>query len=259
MYTLKKIHTARPTVVYSMKENSLGADGRARGLMKYRLGGTISCALFPISSFSTRCGRVRTEESDSYVYCVNGLGQNADCYVNWHDVSSLIGAYGNSHLSVLQNKCTSVAGILFIRPKARITLYCTPVVRPSVSNILCAQLLLQFPSEFDLFEICHTGTQSFRHPVISTPSQFDTFWSLRPILWSIRPTFFFQQMVVSTPFIFLVPNIEPKKNCVFVCTVCFKYFNIIIIIIFAVYSEKYLFADVYVYFFCSTIADTLSS
>ena len=32
------------------------------GLMKYRLVGTITCALFPISSFSTRCGRVRTEE-----------------------------------------------------------------------------------------------------------------------------------------------------------------------------------------------------
>ena len=87
--------------------------------MKYRLGGTIACALFPISSFSTRCGRVRTEELDSYVHCVNGLGQNADCYVNRHGVDSLIGAHGNSHLSVLQYKCTSVAGILFIRPKAK--------------------------------------------------------------------------------------------------------------------------------------------
>ena len=65
-----------------------------------------------------------------------------------------------------------------------------------------AQLLLQFPSELDLFEICHYGIQSFRHPVISTPSQFDTFWSFRPIFWSIRPTIFFvQQMVVSIPFI----------------------------------------------------------
>ena len=100
--------------------------------MKYRLGGTITCALFPISSFSTRCGRVRTEESDSYVHGVNGLGQNADCYVNRHGLDSLIGAHGNSHFkSVLQNKCASVAGILFIRQKARIILYCTPG-RPSV-------------------------------------------------------------------------------------------------------------------------------
>ena len=125
VYTLKKIHTARPTVVYSMKENSLGARR--------------SCALFPISSFSTRCGRVRTEESDSYVHCVNGLGQNADCYVNRHGVDSLIEALGNSHLSALQNKCTSVAGILFIRPKACITLYCT-AGRPSVrlQFLVCA-------------------------------------------------------------------------------------------------------------------------
>ena len=151
------------------------------GLLKYRLGGTITCVLFPISSFSTRCGRVRTEELDSYVHCVNGLGQNSDCYVNRHGVDSLIGAHGNSHLSVLQNKC--VAGILFIRPKAGITLYTVhQVVRPSVCNFLCAQLL-QFPSELDLFEICHNGTQSFRHLVISTPSQFDTFWSFRSIFW----------------------------------------------------------------------------
>ena len=158
--------------------------------MKYRRGGTITCALFPISSFSTRCSRVRTEESDSYVHCVNGLGQNADCYVNRHSVDSLIGAYGNSHLNMLQNKCISVAGILFIRPKARITLYCTPG-RPSVCSFFCAQLLLQFPLELDLFEICHNGTQSFRQLVISTPSQFDTFWSFRPIFWSILPTIFF--------------------------------------------------------------------
>ena len=107
--------------------------------MKYRLVGTITCALFPISSFSTRCGRVRTEELDSYVHCVNGLGQNAECYVNWHGVDSLIGAHGNSHFSVLQNKCTSIAGMLFIRPKARITLYCTPG-RPSVrlQFVVCA-------------------------------------------------------------------------------------------------------------------------
>ena len=102
----------------------------------------------------------------------------------------------------------------FSRPKAPITLYCTPG-RPSVCNFLCAQLLLQFPSELDLFEICHNGTQSFQHSVISTPSQFDTFWSFRPIFWSIQPTFFFllQQMVVSTPFIFLVRNTEQKNMC----------------------------------------------
>ena len=122
-----------------------------------------------------------------------------------------------------------------------------------------AQLLLQFPSELDLFEICHYGIQSFRHPVISTPSQFDTFWSFRPIFWSIRPTiFFFATNGCFDPVHFLVSNIEQNnKICVFVCSVCCKYFNIIIF--FAVYSEKYLFADVYVYFFCSTIADTLSS
>ena len=158
--------------------------------MKYRLGGTITCALFLISSFSTRCCRVHTEESDFYVHCGNGLGQNANWYVNRHGVDSLIGAHGNSHLNVLQNKCTSVAGILFIHPKACITLYCTPG-RPSVCNLLCAQLFLQFPSELNLFEICHNGTQSFRHPVISTPSQFDTIWSFRPIFCSIRPIFFF--------------------------------------------------------------------
>ena len=143
--------------------------------MKYRLGGTITCALFPISSFSTRCGRVRTEKLDSYIHCVNGLGQNADCYVNRHGVDSLIGAHGNSHLSVLQNKWTSVAGILFIRPQARITLYCTPG-RPSVrlQFLVCATpptVSIEIRSIWNL----HNSTQSFRHPVISTPSQFDTF------------------------------------------------------------------------------------
>ena len=84
------------------------------------------------------------------------------------------------------------------------------------------------PSELDLFEICHNGTQSFPHTVNSTLSQFDTSWSFRPIFWSIRPTnSFLQQMVVLTPFIFLIPNIEQKK-IVFVCTVCCNYFNIII-------------------------------
>ena len=224
--------------------------------MKYRLGGT--CALFPFSSFSTRCSHVRTEESDSYVHCVNGLGQNADSYVNRHGVDSLIGAHGNSHLSVLQNKCTSVAGILFIRLKARITLYCTSG-RPSVCNFLCAQLLLQFPSELVLFQICHNGTQSFRHLVISTPSQFDTFWSFRPIFWSIRPTnFFFTTNGCFDPFIFLIPNIEQKK-IVFLFAQYVVNISILLLFFFAVYSEKYLFADVYVYLFCSTIADTLSS
>ena len=45
----------------------------------------------------------------------------------------------------------------FIRPKRRIMLYprlsVSLSVSPSVSNFLCAQLLLQFPSE--LFETCH--------------------------------------------------------------------------------------------------------
>ena len=69
-----------------------------------------------------------------------------------------------------------------------------------------------FQLELDLFEICHNGTQTFRHPVISTPSQFDSFCSFRPIFGTIRTTFLLQQMVVSTLFIFLVPNIEQKKN-----------------------------------------------
>ena len=89
--------------------------------------------------------------------------------------------------------------------------------------------LLQFPSELDLFEICHNGTQSFRHPVISTPSQFDTFWSFRPIFWSIRPTIFFCNKWLFRPRSFSSSRIlSKKKRCVFVCTVCCKYFNIII-------------------------------
>ena len=62
------------------------------GLMKYRLVGTTYVHAIPISSFSTRCGRVRTEETGSYVHCVNGLDQNADWYVNWHSVDRLSGA-----------------------------------------------------------------------------------------------------------------------------------------------------------------------
>ena len=106
---------------------------------------------------------VRTEESGSYVHSVNGLDQNADWYVNRHGVDCLSGAWSNSHL--YRVSC----------PKGRFMLYTWSSVRPSVSSYLCAQLLLQFPSEMDLFEICHKGVQSFRHPVISTPSQFNTF------------------------------------------------------------------------------------
>ena len=205
----------------------------------------ISCALFPISSFSTRCGLVRTEESDSYVHCVNVLCQNADCYVNRHGVDSLIGAHGNSHLSVLQNKCTSVAGILFKHLKACITLYCTPG-RPSV---LLQFLMCATPPTVSIgIRSIWNWPQSY--PVVLAPGHFYT-QSVRQFLVvstyilvnSTTIFFFLQQMVVSTPFIFrvifLVPNIEQK--------------------IFTVYSEKYLFAEVYVYFFCSTIADTLSS
>ena len=62
------------------------------GLMKYRLVGTTCVHAIPISSFSTRCGRVRTEETGSCVHCVNGLDQNADLYVNRHGVDRLSGA-----------------------------------------------------------------------------------------------------------------------------------------------------------------------
>ena len=118
-------------------------------------------------------GHVRTEELDSYIHCVNGLGQNADCYMNWHGMDSLIGALGNSHLyRVSQNKCTSIASIIFMRLKAHITLY----THPSVCNFLCVQLLLQFPSKLDLFGTCHNGIQSFQHPVILAPSQFDPYF-----------------------------------------------------------------------------------
>ena len=154
----------------------------------------------PISSFSTKCGRVCTEETGLYVHCVNGLDQNADWYVNRHGVDHLSGSI------VIYSGC-----------HARRVVLCYTFSCPSVCSFLCAQLLLQFPSELDLFEICHKGIQSFRHPVISTPSEFNTVWSFRPIFWSIRPTnfYFLHQMVVSTPFIFLVPNIEQKKKFVF--------------------------------------------
>ena len=107
----------------------------------------------PISSFSTRCSRVCTEETGSYVHCVNGMDQNADWYVNQHSVDRLSGAI------VIYTGCHG----------RRVVLCYTPG-RPSVCDFLCAQLLLQFLSELDLFEICHKGIQSFRHPVISTVS-----------------------------------------------------------------------------------------
>ena len=107
------------------------------------------------------------------------------------------------------------------------------VVRRSVCNFLCAQLLLLFPSELDLFETCHNGIQSFRHPVISTPSQLDPHFGQ----FNTQFFFFLQKMVVSTPFIFPVPNIKPKKKSVVV--------NISILFFFLVVnSENYLFADV---------------
>ena len=142
-----------PTVVYSMKENFLGAR-----LIKICLVGTTYVHSIPLSSFSTQCGCVRTEETETYVHCVNGLDQNAYWYVNRHGVDRLSGAI-----------------VIYTGCHARMVVLCYTPGRPSVSNYLCAQLLLQFPSELDLFEICHKGIQSFRHPVISTPSQFDTF------------------------------------------------------------------------------------
>ena len=95
-------------------------------------------------------------------------------------------------------------------------LYTRSSVRPFAMSCV-RNSSYSFQLELDLFEICHNGTQSFRHPVISAPSQFDTFCSFRPIFCTIRTTFFLQQMVVSTPFIFLVPNpqilvIEEDRN-----------------------------------------------
>ena len=93
-----------------------------------------------------------------------------------------------------------------------------PVLRPFTISCVRNFSGLQFPSELDIFETYQSDNQSFRHPGISTPSQFD------PILVNSIPKFFFffcKKMVVSTPFIFPVPNIEEKKMC------CCKYFNII--------------------------------
>ena len=51
------------------------------------------------------------------------------------------------------------------------------------------------------------GTRLFLHPVSST-----VFVHFDPYFVQFEPHFFLQQMVVSTLFIFLVPNIEQKKN-----------------------------------------------
>ena len=101
---------------------------------------------------------VHTEETGSCVHCVNGLDQNADWYVNRQGIDRLSGAI-----------------VIYIGCHARRIVLCYTPGHPSVSDYLCVQLLLQFPSELDLFEICHKGIQSFWHPVISTPCQFDTF------------------------------------------------------------------------------------
>ena len=90
MYPLKKINIVRTTVVYSMKENFL--DARCRARTDEISSSWQDVHAIPISSFSTRCGRVRTEATGSYVHCVNGLDQNADWYVNLHSVDRLSGA-----------------------------------------------------------------------------------------------------------------------------------------------------------------------
>ena len=90
--------------MYSMKENFLGARLSCTQRRKTswepdcraRIDEISSCwptyvHAIPISSFSTRCGLVRTEETGSYVHCVNGLDQNADWYVNRHGVDRLSG------------------------------------------------------------------------------------------------------------------------------------------------------------------------
>ena len=225
--------------------------------MKYRLGGTITCTLFPISSFSTWCVRVCTKESDSYIHCVNGLGQNTDCYVKRQGVDSLIGAHSNSHLSVLQNECTSVAGFYTSEGSYYLILYTRSSVRPFQFHV-CAtpptvsigiRSIWNLPQWYPVVSAPgHFYTQSGRHfLVVSTY-----------ILVNSTHKFFFAKNGCFNPVHFPRPEYWAKKICVFVCTVCCKYFNIIIFF-FAIYSEKYLFAEVYVYFFCSTIADTLSS
>ena len=66
--------------------------------MKYCLGGmTYMPAISDFfTQYCTRCGCVRTEEFDSNIHCVNGLNQNADCYMNQHGVDSLNGLHGKS-------------------------------------------------------------------------------------------------------------------------------------------------------------------
>ena len=161
---------------------------------------------------------------------------------------------------MLQNKCTSVAGILFIRPKARITLYCTPG-HPSVrlQFLVCAthptvsigiRSIWNLPQWYPVVSAhSHFYTQSFRHfMVVSTHT-----------LVNLTPKFFMQQMVVSTLFIFLVLNIDQKRIVYLFAQYVVNISILLFFFFFAVYSEKYVFAGVYVYFFCSTIADTLLS
>ena len=85
-------------------------------------------------------------------------------------------------------------------------------------NYIYLKFATMVPSRF--------GTRSSLHPVSLT-----LFGRFDPYFGQFDPQFFFlQQMVVSTLFSFLVPNIEQKKLCF--CshsrTVCCKYFNIII-------------------------------
>ena len=186
--------------------------------MKYRLGGTITCAPFPISLFSTRCGRVRTEESDSYVHpyvhCVNGLGQNADCYVNLHGVDSLIGAHNNSHLRVFTEQMHKPSWHPFYTSEGSyyLILYTQSSVGPfAIScvhnfvfcfhrNSVYLKFTTMVPSRF--------GTRSILHPVSLT-----FFGRFDPYFGQLDPQFFFcNKWLFYTPFIFLVPNIEQKKN-----------------------------------------------
>ena len=89
-----------------------------------------------------------------------------------------------------------------------------PVVRPSVCNFLCAQLL-QFPSELDVFEICHNGTQSFRHPVILHPVSSTLFGRFDQYFGQFDPQTFFCNKWLCRPRSFSSSRILSKKMCFF--------------------------------------------
>ena len=118
-------------------------------------------------------------------------------------MDSLTGTHGNSHLyRVSQNKCTGVAGILFYVPEG------SDYLKHLVIRLFAISCVRNtYTSELDLFKTCPNGIQSFRLLVISTPSQFDPYFSQLD-----APNFLLQKMVVLSSFIFPVSNIEQKNK-----------------------------------------------